>query len=393
MNRERRIMIIAGEVSGDMHAANLVRALRRCDPNLQFFGIGGDRMRDEGVDLFQHERHMSVMGLSEVLRRFSFFRRVFAETVAILRNQKPDALILVDYPGFNLRLAARAHALGIKVIYYICPQVWAWNRARIPRMARMIDRLLTIFPFEPDVFAGTGLRVDFVGHPLVDEARAARTEPGIDLPWAGSPRVALLPGSRAHEIRRILPVMRAAAEVVASRCPSASFLVASPSAAIAEIVRTTLADAGGQPARWSVVTGCTRQVLRQADAAFVASGTATIEASLMECPMAVVYRVGALTWLIGRLLVRLDHIGMVNIVAGRRLCPEFIQSAATPQAMADALMPLLSDTPARQEMQAGLRRVNELMGEGGAAERAAACVMQELSSVPTPEPVTPPRVR
>jgi len=378
MKKNPTIMIIAGEVSGDMHAARLVEAVKKRVPGARFFGIGGPEMRAAGVGTSYDVADMAVMGVTEVLKRYGFFKSVFAEMVAVARKLRPDAVILVDYPGFNLRFAAKTHELGIRTIYYICPQVWAWNRSRIPRMAEIVDRLITIFPFEAGHFAGTGLRVDFAGHPLVDEARAALEEPPADLPWKGEPRVALLPGSRPHEISRILPVAWKAAELLEKRSPGAGFIIACPSPAEEAIVREVIAGLDGGPANWDVVTNNTRQVLRQAGAAIVASGTATIEACLMGCPMAVVYKVAALTYLLGRILVRVPDIGMVNIVAGKRICPEFVQGDATPAAVADALLPLLSDTPERGTMLEKLRQAKESLGEGGAEERAAESVVAEL---------------
>ena len=380
MPKPLNILIIAGEVSGDMHAAGLVDALRQRLPDAVFFGIGGEHMREAGVETTYDVKEMAVMGFWEVLHRLSFFRRVFHRTLDLARERNPDAVILVDYPGFNLRFAARAHDMGIKVIYYICPQVWAWRRSRIPTMARIVDRLITIFPFEQKHFDGTGLRVDFVGHPLVDESRLAWNEPETSLPWKGEPRVALLPGSRGHVIRHILPVMWKAAGLIERTHPNASFIIPSPSAESESVVRKTLASLPGGPTRWEIVTGNTRQVLRQARAAMVASGTATIETALMQCPMVIVYKMAPLSYLLGKRLVSLDHIGMVNIVAGKAVCPEFIQDAATPEALAHAMDPLVRDTPARAQMVDGLKQAVDALGPAGAAERAAESVVLELKN-------------
>ncbi len=372
------IMVIAGELSGDMHAAGLVRAILRRRPDVEFFGIGGANLRAAGMEIHYDVRDMAVLGLTEVLLRLRFFKRVFKTMLALARARRPDAILLVDYPGFNLRFAARAHAMGFKVLYYICPQVWAWNRSRIPRMARIVDRLLAIFPFEVDVFKDSGLRVDFVGHPLVAKASAALAEPLAPLPWPGELHVALLPGSRYHEIERILPAMWSAAALVQQQFPDAGFIVAAPSEEVAGWVRAVMGRLGKGPERVAVVTGQTRQVLRQARAALVASGTATMETALMRCPMLVVYRVAWATYFIGRLLIRVPYLGMVNIAAGKCLCPEFIQHKARPEAMAAALAPLLRDGPARESMLAGLERVSRALGDSQAAEHAADIVLQEL---------------
>ncbi|MDD5676744.1 MAG: lipid-A-disaccharide synthase [Kiritimatiellae bacterium] len=372
------IMIIAGEISGDMHAAALVRALRRRRPDIHCFGIGGENLRAAGMEIHYDVRDMAVLGLTEVLLRFRFFNRVFDEMLDLARKRRPDVILLVDYPGFNLRFAARVHALGFKVLYYICPQVWAWNRGRIPKMAQVVDRLLAIFPFEVDVFKESSLRVDFVGHPLVAQAAAARAEPPASLPWEGETRIALLPGSRYHEVKRILPVMWAAAARAQKLFPGAGFIIAAPSEEVAGWVRAVMGRLGKGPEHVSVVAGQTRQVLRQARAALVASGTATIETALMRCPMLVVYRVAWATYCMGRLLIRVPYLGMVNIVAGKRLCPEFIQHAARPEAMAAALAPLLRDGPEREKMLAGLDRVSQALGDPQAAEHAADIILQEL---------------
>ncbi len=371
-------MVIAGEISGDMHAGAVIRELRRRRPELDVFGIGGDELAQAGMQIHYHARDMAVLGLTEVLLRIRFFRRVFREMLALARERRPNAVLLVDYPGFNLRFAEQAHSAGLKVIYYVCPQVWAWNRRRIPKIARIVDRLLTIFPFEADVFKNHNLRVDFVGHPLATLAAAELSAPAAELPWAGKPKIALLPGSRYHEIKRILPVLAQAAALLRAKEPNAGFIVAAPSAEVAGWVRNTLDQQSTLPPNLSVVAGKTRAILRQADAAWVASGTATIETALMNCPMIVVYRVAWATYWLGRMLIRVPHLGMVNLVAGRQVCPEFIQSAATPCALADALLPLLNEGPLRTNMLQELRRVRQMLGEGDAAARAAEIIDREL---------------
>ena len=373
-----RLMIIAGEVSGDMHAAKLISAIKSKSPNASFFGIGGDEMRNLGAELFHDTDEMAVMGLAEVLSRYGFFKRVFNEMVALATERKPDAVILVDYPGFNLRFARVLHKLGIKVIYYICPQVWAWHKSRIPEMARIVDHLITIFPFEAKHFDGTGMRVTFAGHPLTDEATKALAEPLKELPWTGTPQIALLPGSREHEIRRLLPLMWQTAELVNDQHPDASFIIAAPAKNQETLIRSIIEHIPGGPRNWKIVTNETRQILRQAKAAIVASGTATIETALMRCPMIVTYKVAPLTYMLGRMLIRVSNIGMVNIVAGHEICPEFVQHKAKPSALAKALEPLLTESPERKKMLTELDKVKNIMGSGNAAEKAAQVVLKEI---------------
>jgi len=371
-------MIVAGEVSGDIHAANLVRATNARQPDLEWFGIGGPLMREAGVETLHDISEMAVMGLAEVLRRYPFFKRVLNEMLLLAEARKPDAVVLIDYPGFNLRLARQLRRCGIRVIYYICPQVWAWHRERIPKMAKIIDHLITIFPFEAQHFAATGLPVTYVGHPLVDEARRALALPAVILPWKQKRRIALLPGSRKQEIQRLLPVMWQAAAQLERRDADISFIIATPGEAEVALIHSILKRRPG-PRNVEVVASRTREVLRQADAAIVASGTATLETALMRCPMVVVYKVNPITYCIGKRLIKIPNIGMVNIVAGHQVCPELIQAAATPTALADAISPLISDSPERRQMLKDLDVVVAAMGEGGGSERAAEIVLGELA--------------
>jgi lipid-A-disaccharide synthase len=363
----KKLMIVAGEVSGDQHAARLVRDLRAARGDVEITGIGGEALRREGVRTLYDVRDMAVVGFLEVVSRLAFFRRVFRQMTERLESDRPDALLLVDYPGFNLRLAAKARALGIPVLYYVSPQVWAWHKSRIPKMARILDLLMVIFPFEVDVFRGTGLKTVFVGHPLVESVKRTLSRPSPELPWpAGERRIGLLPGSRRQEIQRVLPAMLAAARELRRRDPSTAFLIPAASPEIREqIARQLDALPSDDRAAVAVVDGQMREILRQARAAMVCSGTATVETALLHCPLIVVYRTAALTYWFGRRIIRVPWLGMVNLIAGRELCPEFIQGAARPGAMADAVEALAADTPERQIQLAGLAEVERaLEGQG-----------------------------
>lgn len=370
-------MVIAGEISGDMHAAGVVHALCARDPTVEVFGIGGDALAAAGTEILHHVDEMAVFGPFAVLQKYPHFRRVFDEMVDVAAERRPRAALLVDYGGFNLRFADELKRLGIKVLYYVSPQVWASRRGRIRRMADVVDRLMVIFPFEAEVYKDVDLAVDFVGHPLVDEAAAVRDAPPADLPWPGELRVALLPGSRRQEVRRILPVMLDAAASLHRDHPEAGFLVAAPSHDFAIAAAEALEGWPDLPCK--VVAGETRQILGQAQAGWVTSGTATVEAALMRCPMNVVYRTSPLVYLLGRMLVRVPYIGMVNLLAGRELCPELIQGGATPSTLAKAIEPLLGDTPERETMLAGLEEVAQGLGPGGAAEKVADIVLDETN--------------
>lgn len=373
------LMIIAGEVSGDMHAAKLVHAIRKRLPDASFFGTGGSAMREEGVEILQDIKEMAVMGFSEVARRYLFFRALFNRLLKVAEERRPQAVILVDYPGLNLRIAKKLHAMKIKTIYYICPQVWAWNKARIPEMAASLDRLITIFPFEGKHFEGTGLRTDFVGHPLVEETRKALDASPTTLPWESEERIALLPGSRKHEIDRILPVLLDTAKEIRKTKPNVSFIIAASSGSTGDYIRSRFAG-GELPEAVGIVAGKTREVLRQAKAAIVASGTATVETALMGCPMVIVYKVSLLTYWICKALIKIDSIGMVNIIAGKTVCPEFVQHDAKPAKIAGAVIPLVGDTDRRMTMVSDLDAVRKALGTGNVEERAASCICEELQS-------------
>lgn len=377
----KSMLVVAGDVSGDQHAAGVVRALRARRPDLELMGIGGDQLQEAGVNLVYHCRDMAVFGLPEVIKRYRFFKGVFSSMVNLAKERQPDVVLLVDYGGFNLRFAEQLQALGLKVVYYVCPQVWASRRGRIKKMAKFVDRLMVIFPFEKKIFEGTGLQVDFVGHPLVDHVLARRTAERKVLGWSGDPKVGLLPGSRRQEIERNLPVMLDAAARLEMTHPTVSFIIPTPSAEATAQVERVLGGKVKRPQRLVVAEGRTTDVLLEAKAAMVTSGTATVEAALAGCPMTVVYKTSPFFYAMGRMLIQIDHIGMVNILAGRTLCREFIQGDATGQGLFEAMRLLLDDTPARVEMVEGLKQVAESLG-GGAADRAAEILFDELAATP-----------
>jgi lipid-A-disaccharide synthase len=373
----KSLLVIAGEDSGDMHAADVIRALKLARSDLVVWGIGGDRLRTEGVELLHDTREMDVLGIAEVLKRYPFFKRTLHEVLAEADKRRPDAALLVDYPGFNLRLARELKKRGIKVLYYVCPQVWAWNRRRIPKMAQIIDRLMVIFPFEVDVFKDVDLNVDFVGHPMVDELRKFRTLEPEPLPWNGKKKIALLPGSRKQEIIHILPRLLEAAQLMENSRPDVSFLIPVPERRLA-LVESVLQKTGKAPLYISMVTGRAREVLKQADAAFVASGTATLEAVLLRCPTVLVYRASLLNYLFARALIRIPWIGIANIVSGREIMPERIQRHMRPIELVAAIDPLMNETPLRKTMLENFQTLEKRLGAGGSADRVASIIAEEL---------------
>ncbi len=373
------LLVVTGEISGDSHTGAVLRALRTLRPDVQTWGIGGPASRATAMDTLHDIEEMSVMGLWDVLLRLPFFRRVFREVLAEVDRRKPTAALLVDYPGFNLRLAAELKRRGIPVLYYICPQVWAWHRSRIRRIAEVVDRLLVLFPFEAELFSDTGLETEWVGHPLADTNTSPEPDMLTETDWPGSPRIAILPGSRRQEIEKNLPVLLEAARRVSAIHPGAGFRIAAASARSAEHAQRILDATFSLPGELRMVSGQTRSILRSADAAWVTSGTATLEAAIQGCPTVVVYRTALLTYLAAKTVVRIPNIGLVNIVAGRTVCPELIQHNATPNALADAIEPLLTDTEERRRMVESLTDVTRKLGAGNAYAKTADAINRFLS--------------
>lgn len=364
MSNAPQILIVAGELSGDAHGARVLRALKQLKPGLSAWGFGGDLLAAEGMEIKEHIRDLSVMGIWEVLKRYGYFKKIFADLVSEVKILKPDLVLLVDYPGFNLRLAAALKGLGIPVIQYICPQVWAWKKNRIPKMDQVLDGLICIFPFEPKVFEGCRLPVHYCGHPMVEETAAVTADAG----WGPGKKLALVPGSRLQEIQRIFIPMLESATLLKKLEPDLQIRIPAADAAC-ETCMLELITTHPDLAPVEIISGGMRALVKGADAALVTSGTATLETALLGTPMIIVYKTSALTYAIGKRVVKVPFIGMVNLVAEREVSPEFIQDAARPQAMCEAVFPLLSDTPERTRMLGGLQEVRERLvdDQGGAA--------------------------
>ncbi len=374
-----RIYLVAGEASGDNHGAALLEALRRLRPNVEFSGRGGPRMaRIVGGDFENWSEEAGVVGLWEVLKHYPYFQRKMRETLAEIAAQKPDAVVLIDYPGFNLRLARALHerSLGAKIIYYISPQVWAWNRGRIPKMARWLDLMLCIFPFEAELYARSGLRTVFVGHPMLENLEAKR------MPEARDPNlVGFFPGSRAREVRKLLPVMLEVMRQLRAHRPALRFEIAAASESLGEAIRHELAEAGGSLGDVTTVTiGEAATTMQRSAVGLVASGTATLEAAFFRLPFVLVYKVAGLTFVAGKVLIRVKHLGMPNVLANREIVPEFIQGAAQPATLAAALGRLLDDPERRAQMLADFDDVIAQLGAGGANETAARAILAVLAT-------------
>ena len=366
------IYFVAGEVSADNHGAALMRALRVLAPELKFIGRGGPQMQQvAGEDFKNWIGDAAVLGLWEVLRRYGYFREQFFQTLNEIRESKPDAVVLIDYPGFNLRLAhrLRRQSHNQKTIYYISPQVWAWNRSRIKKMARFIDLVLCIFPFEAELYAASGLRAVFVGHPTIE--RLSTQKIGIH---RDHNLIGLFPGSRAREIRKMFPVMIETARRLLQSNPTLRFQVAAASEELARVMNEQLADRRAI----QITVGETATIMQRALVGIVASGSVTLEAAYFRMPFVLIYKVAWPTYVAARLVVNVDFLGMPNLLAGKEVVPEFIQHEAKPDAIATALRLLMEDSRARDRMISDFDAIAKKLGGTGASERAAHAILDEL---------------
>jgi lipid-A-disaccharide synthase len=367
-----RALIVAGEASGDLHGANLIQAAREFAPGLSFFGVGGERMAAAGCDILTPSDDIAVMGLIEVLGRLPVIRRVFRRLERALTGaEKPDLVILIDYPGFNLRFAKVARKAGIPILYYISPKVWAWGGKRVRLLAERVDCLAVIFPFEPEIFAQTDLDVRYVGNPLLDEFQPGRSRAdylgsqGLD---PGQPVVGLFPGSRQKEIQYLFDTILETAKLLSGEGAARQFLM--PLAASldrAELQRRLDAEA----LNIRLVTDNIYEVAAACDAVLCVSGTVTLQVALAGTPMVVIYRAAPLTYAVGRRLVKIPFFSLVNIVAGEEVVREFLQDDANPPVLAQELKRLLEDSSSRESMRSQLAIVKNKLGGPGCSERVA----------------------
>jgi lipid-A-disaccharide synthase len=373
-----QIFLSSGEASGDLYASELLREIRKRAPEVTAFGLGGDRSRAAGADLVVGLDEISVIGLVEVARKIPALHRAMGRLVLEAQSRRPSAAVLVDFSGFHLRLAGRLKKLGIPIVYYVSPQVWAWRRGRVRKIRELVDEMLVILPFEEAFYREEGIRARYVGHPLVDLVRSTVDREsfcrGLDLD-PERPIALLLPGSRRREIELHVPVLREVVERLGRLRPELQLVVSqAPTIASGELD----AALGAARERVRIVKDGIYDALKHSKAAVVASGTATVEAALSETPMVVVYRLGRASYALGRPFVRVPHYSMVNLIAGRSLVPELIQDEMTPERILACFTPLLDDARAASEMKQGLREVGAKLGGGGASGRAAEAVLSHL---------------
>ena len=385
------IYFAAGEVSADNHGAALMHSLRELRPGLKFIGRGGPRMQQiAGAQFRDWIGEAAVLGLWEVLRKYGYFRKQFHQTLGEISVSKPDAVVLIDYPGFNLRLARalRRQSQSQKTIYYISPQVWAWNRGRIKKMARLIDLVLCIFPFEANLYSESGLRAVFVGHPMIENLETQKIETARDPNLIG-----LFPGSRLREVRKIFPVMIEVARLLLRSRPGLRFCVAAASEGLAREMSEMLRSGQSENRQAiEIILGQTPALMQQAWAGLVASGSATLEAAYFRMPFVLIYKVAWPTYIAARLVVNVDYLGMPNLLADKQVVPEFIQHEAKPSVIVKAFQALMDDAKVRDRMISEFDAIVGKLGGSGASDRAARAIIQELNNGRSPDRAGDPEI-
>ena len=373
-------MMVTGEASGDLHGAHLMEAVQRIDPGIQFFGMGGEALKAAGMNLLYHNQSLSVVGITEVLLKLRSIQKTLLGLKQSLKRERPDLLILIDFPDFNLRLAKFAHEHRVPVLYYISPQVWAWRPGRVKLIARWVKKMVVFFPFEVPIYKAAGVDVECVGHPLLDVVRPALSKEetarqlGLD---PAKPILGLLPGSRSQELERLLPVLLDTARLLHQEAPDLQFVIPlAPGLTRTRVSRWT--NNAWVPVK--LAEGQTYDVMNLSDLLIMASGTATLEAALLGKPMVIIYKVSPVSYWIGRALVRVKYIGLVNLVAGKGIAPELIQKEASPERIARESLRILNDPTLRQGMTEAMIQVRQNLGEPGAVEKAARIVTSMLEN-------------
>jgi lipid-A-disaccharide synthase len=380
MDAGKKVLIVAGESSGDLYGAQLVESMASLAPQVQFYGIGGIEMERRGVNLLFSSSELAVVGLTEVLEKIGHIWRAWKALKRFIVDQRPHLAVLIDYPGFNLRLARFLKDNAVPVLYYVSPQVWAWHSGRIKKISKWVDKMAVILPFEVSIYQQAGVDVEFVGHPLIDilDADLSRDEARRQLRVPPDALlIGLLPGSREREVRALLPPLVGAAKILSREFPSCRFMLP-----LASTVRKDLAQGciAGSHLSLEMVEGRTFVVMKAADLLLVVSGTATLEGAIAGVPMVIIYRLSSVSYLIGRLLVKVKCIGLANIVVGRKVVPELIQGKVTPQRIAHEAEKILRDPATREHIQAEFKLVKEKLGERGVSDRVARIALQIMGA-------------
>jgi lipid-A-disaccharide synthase len=376
--KSKKILLVAGEVSGDLHGSHLVEAIQRLEPEVQFFGVGGESLKRRGMKLLYPAHSLSVVGITEVILKLGTILKALRGLKRSLDREKPNLVILIDFPGFNLRLAKMAHRRGIPVLYYISPQVWAWRPKRINLIARLVKKMIVLFPFEVPLYEAAGVDAEWVGHPLLDIVKPTLPKEVAFQQFGLDPKrrtIGLLPGSRVHEVERLLPPLLDSAHLLQREIPDLQFVI--PLApGIPKTILSSWMKNISIPVK--VVEGFTYDVMNLAELLITASGTATLEGAILGKPMIIIYKVSLLSYWVGRALIRVDHIGLVNLVAEKEIAPELIQKDAHPQRIADEAFRILRDPILSRKMSDSMGEVRQKLGQPGAAQRAALIVSSML---------------
>jgi lipid-A-disaccharide synthase len=376
--KSKKILLVAGEVSGDLHGSHLVDAIHRMNPKVQFFGVGGEGLKRSGMELLYSAHSLSVVGVTEVFIKLRSILKALRGLKKALEQKKPDLVILIDFPDFNFRLAKIAHRRGIPILYYISPQVWAWRPKRIRLIARWVKKMVVLFSFEVPLYEAAGVDVEWVGHPLIDIVKPTLSKEMAFQKFGLDPKrrtVGLLPGSRIHEVKRLLPPLLASAHLLQKEIPDLQFIL--PLApGLPETILSSYRENISVPVK--MVEGFNYDAMNLSDLLITASGTATLEGAILGKPMIIIYRVSFLSYWIGRTLIRVDHIGLVNLVAGKEIAPELIQQDVHPQRITEEALRILRDPILSRKMTDSMGEVCQKLGEPGAAQRAARIVISLL---------------
>ncbi len=374
-------MIVAGEASGDLHGAGLVREILKLQSDIEIFGVGGDKMSQQGVQLFYHINEMSVLGFWDVLKRFAFFKKVYRKLVTAIDEKQPDLLILIDYPGMNLKLARAAKAKGIKVFYYIAPQVWAWGSNRIQKMVKLVDKMAVIIPFEEKMFQQAGIDATFVGHPLLETVNSKLNRAEFFQKHSLNVHqkvIGLLPGSRPLEVKRLLPEMLQTIGKLRKSHPNIQTIISKADSVASSIYQQIMTNNN----QVKLLENYTYEMMRHCDLLIVASGTATLESALFATPLIIVYKVDPISYVIGRQLIKIDSIGLVNVIAEQKIVSEFVQHQFHSNRLLPEIEKLLFDKKQRNKVISNLKKIKKKLGEPGAATRSAELVLETINSKP-----------
>ena len=378
--KPKKILLVAGEVSGDLHGAHLVEAIRRIHPEIQFFGVGGEQLQKQGMKLLYHAHHLSVVGITEVFLKLRSILTAYSGLKKAIAQERPDLVILIDFPDFNLRVARVARQKKIPVLYYISPQVWAWRPKRVKVIAQRVSKMVVLLPFEVPLYENAGVDVEWVGHPLLDLVKPTLPKEAAFKQFGLDPKrrtIGLLPGSRLHEVKRLLPPLLDSARLLREEIPDLQFIVPLAPGIPMEILSRWV-EKMSFPVK--VVEGMNYDVMNLSDLLIMASGTATLEGAILGKPMVIIYKVSSSSYWVGRALVRVDSIGLVNLVAGKKVAPELIQKEVHPQRIAEEAFRILKNPILQKQMTEAMGEVRKRLGKPGAADRAAQIALSLLPS-------------